>query len=81
MENNFGDIDTQDIWNIWEQDPLWQNIHGEDIVAQFLSAPSVSMVPADGGCSMTKLDSCRRWLKLATLVKSMAMLKAWRSKG
>lgn len=77
-ENFFRDIefDMQDFWNDGDQNQLWQNILGDDI-AQFFSAPNVSMLPGDVGCSMTA--SCRRWLKLATLVKSMAMLRACRS--
>ncbi|CAN6361258.1 unnamed protein product [Urochloa humidicola] len=80
MENIFRDIDMPEILYNWEQNQLWQNIFDDDM-AQFLYAPNVSEMSADAGCSMTKLASCRRWLKLATLVKSMAMLRACRSKA
>ena len=39
-------------------------------------APNVSMLPTDIGSSMTKLPSCRRWVKLSALVKWKAILRA-----
>ncbi|CAL5093124.1 unnamed protein product [Urochloa decumbens] len=80
MENIFRDIDMSEIFYNMEQNQLWENIF-DDSMAPFFYAPNVSKMSADTGCSMTKLASCRRWLKLATLVKSMAMLRACRSKA
>ena len=39
-------------------------------------APNVSMLPTDIGSSMTKLPSCRRWVKLSALVKWKAIMRA-----
>ncbi|CAL4906108.1 unnamed protein product [Urochloa decumbens] len=81
MENIFSDIDMSEILYNMEQNQLWENIF-DDSMAPFFCATNVSKMSADdAGCSMTKLASCRRWLKLATLVKSMAMLRACRSKA
>ncbi|OEL34094.1 Calmodulin-binding protein 60 C [Dichanthelium oligosanthes] len=80
MEDIFRDIDMH-IWDNWEQNQLGQNIDDPDNIPLFFSAPNVTMMPADVGCSMTKLASCRGWIKLATLLKSMAMLRACRNKA
>lgn len=71
-ENSWRDSEIQEILKNMDDSQLWN-------FAQ-VCASNGSDLAADVGCSTTRLASCRRWIKLSTLVKCMVMLRACKSK-
>ncbi|TVU49825.1 hypothetical protein EJB05_01163, partial [Eragrostis curvula] len=69
-----GDLPVFSTQNSFNMDQLFEDIPVDDN-PQF-GIPIMSNLPADVPCGMTKLPSCRRWVKFSALVKWKAMVRA-----